>query len=351
MRTARISKGDLELAIRMSISMYNKNSRKDARISDPNVASALKRLNRAFNRAAVAHWRENVIMGQLIEDYLPAGPLFSGTADVPIDMIEQKMQTLLRIATADDMSPVQLEKHALSNNHEERAGAAMNRYILKKVSPSVVAMLREDESAGIVQIARLFNDEGGEIYGELRKFTAHPSRWVRSAAALSYMLKADRDSIVLGDLYSKGDEMVRKCTAVNPFSNARLKKRQAGDASPIVLYGLGINYRSTPEVLEHVLEQVYRLQRSPDATPALLSGIRRVKTILPYHSAMSEEVHERLLSDPDPEVVRVVKEVDSSSLRMNGQAPAQADHHTTLSNFLGTFKSLFSLRLRAEGAS
>ena len=266
------------------------------------------------------------------------------------ETVREMVNTFFNIGTSKAISSDELEANVIEGNIAMRGGAAMNSRVNEKLTPAVVSMLRADQRDSVL-IGRIFNEEEGEVYGELDALSQHGNPNVKAAVALCYLLKRDRrDGIILKRLSDpKQEELVRKCASLSPFRNSDVQKFQAQDCSLRVLYGGAINSTSLPSTIDAITARIYgeigqHWQVGLDTTVG--EQIKRIKLVLPYHHALTERSKQMLANDQDREVREQVEAADR--MYENASVNVPSDAHRGVNGVLSHLISLFRSRRTAS---
>lgn len=281
---------------------------------------------------AIAAYRLLLVTGKLTKDLCSSMYEAGSRGTVDQETVKAMVNTFFNMGTSKAISPDELGANVIEGNMAMRA-AAMNSRINEKLAPAVISMLRADQRDSVL-IGRIFNEEEGEVYGELEALSHNKNPNVKAAVALCYLLKRDRrDGIILRRLSDpKQEELVRKCASLSPFRNSAIQKLQAEDRSLMVLYAGAVNSTSLPSTMDIITGRIYgeigrHWQVGIDTTVG--EQIKRIKLILPYHHALTERSRQMLSNDSDDEVREEVRAAD----RMYENAPVTAvpsgaDHGT-----------------------
>ncbi len=292
-------------------------------------------------RYVTGRMQEQIIQGyrlllvtEQIKKDISASASDKGEKKVDHEAVEAEVKRFFEIGTSKVIAPDELETGILRGDVAWRGGAAMNSRVNELLSPAVVSLLRRDMMESVL-LGRIFNEEEGEVYGELDALSKHENPNIKAAVALSYMLKHDmRDGIILKRLSNSGqEELVRKCAALNPFRNSAVQRMQAEDNSLKVVYGVAVNSRSLRSVLDRVTWRIYHDENgwvaSLDTT--VEEQIKRIKMVLPYHPSLTDHSRTMLMNDNDESIRDQVELVD----RMYEKVLEQ-EHRTKANNNAGT---------------
>ena len=294
----------------------------------------------------IQSYRLLLVTDQLTKDLYSSMSEAGSGGPVKQETVKEMVDTFFHVGTSKLISPDELEANVIEGNIAMRGGAAMNSRVNEKLTPAVVSMLRADQRDSVL-IGRIFNEEEGEVYGELEALSHHKNYNVKAAVALCYLLKRDkRDGIILKRLSdSKQEELVRKCASLSPFRNSAIQSLQAQDCSLRVLYGGAVNSTSLPSTIDTITARIYEeagkhWQVGLDTTVG--EQIKRIKMILPYHHALTERSKQMLANDPDSEVREQVEAADQ--MYKNASVKEQGNAHHGANGVLSHFISLFRNR-------